>query len=228
MSNSEPCSRFADFTPLAFTAASAADLSLPPELAQRTEGKTLLQSRRATGPKLDVRSVYIASPRIEIINIFLYPEPQIAAPLYAMEFVTFGKKPVVAVIDLCALCENNRAIETSKTCLERAHQDFPMLAYAEDPPAWYLECRSGNDFFIRPEKIEDFANLAACHQQVFASLLEELPHAETLSEAETLAHSAALRSYKDHHRENSPGLRFLHQTFGPEWTERLMREVLFV
>jgi hypothetical protein len=219
---------FANVPEAAIKAASGSMLQLPPDLSSNQRGNIIFSARFArlsSGGEL--RSVHIYGPRIEIINLFHFPSPNRALPIYAMEFVLFGSKPIVGVIDAKPLHSHPFANNLWQETLTEAHAAFPDLITAEDPPPWYEECRSGLDFFTRPNTINDLQRLLDCHVLVWARLAAAEISAPLLDEYEAAAHSLALDEYKNHHRINSPGLPFLHRTFGLEWTDNFLRTALF-
>ena len=209
--------------------AAAASIALPDEFAFNQHGDTRFMSLFARLPEGgELRSVHIHGARIEIINLFHFPAPDRALPTYAMEFVMFGRRPIVGVIDAKALVSHPYATNLWRTTMESAHTFFPQLTRADDPPGWYEECRSGLDFFTRPDSAEGMAALLACHALVWKNLAFAGALAPELDSRAAAAHALALAQYKTHHRLNSPGLPFLHRTFGIEWTDRFLRQALFV
>ncbi len=190
-----------------------------------TGGELVVRARfGAVGDRGEFRSVHIAGPRAEIVNFFFFPAPRVALPVFAMEFVAFGAKPVVGVIDLKAVTPAEAA--GARAILRAVHGAHPGLQEGDEMPAWYLECRSGDDFFTRPKSAAEFVELAAAQREVWAGLVAAMAGAgEPAAGADDF--SAAVRHYKDHHRANSPGRPFLYRTFGEEWTERFMRDWLF-
>lgn len=203
-------------------------LRLPVDLASNQRADTVFSARSARLPTGgELRSVHIHGPRIEIINLFHFPAPDRALPIYALEFVVFGRRPIVGVIDAKALNDHPFARSLWHDTLTDAHAAFPDLTRADDPPDWYEECRSGLDFFTRPEAVNGLGRLVACHTRIWARLTAAEKVAPRLDSTATAAHAVALAHYKDHHRINSPGLPFLHRTFGPEWTDRFLRTALF-
>jgi hypothetical protein len=203
-------------------------LRLSAELEHKQQGETIFTARFARLPAGgELRSVHIHGPRIEIINLFHFPAPERATPIYALEFVVFGRRPVVGVIDAKPLNDHPHALAVWHDTLTDAHRAFPDLVRADEPPPWYEECRSGLDFFTRPEAVNGLGRLLACHAKIWSRLAAADADAPRLSADATAAHAHALAHYKDHHRLNSPGLPFLHRTFGPDWTDRFLRTALF-
>lgn len=183
--------------------------------------ETRLEARVRRGPEgWSLRSVLIESRKVAILNLFVFPDGGAAAPVYAMEFVRFGPRGVVAVLDLVDLapgCASGRAL------LDQAHARWPELVNADDAPDWYEECRSGRDFFLRPSDPQRFSDLAAVHEALLRGALD----AQRASDAAEPAARDALAGYKRHHAAHSPGLPFLHRMWGEGFTTELLGGLLF-
>lgn len=180
----------------------------------------------------EMRAVLIQAPKINIINIFFFPHPHWDLPVYAMEFVVLGHKPIVAVIDAFSLFPQAVSVSaiSINNILKQAHKDFQHLKQASDLPSWYQECRSGQDFFVRPQNEHELLQLTHAHLQIWKALMNLLPQAQDskLQQASINAkHANALKLYKHHHRDNTPGLKLLQQKFGQQWTQEFLRDYLF-
>jgi hypothetical protein len=207
-------------------------LPLPPGYALAQAGPAANPVRCVTrhyaiAGRAELRSVFIESPRVQIINLFAYPRPEYAAPVFASECVQFGAKPIVGVIDLASCPADHDCRRRAAATLDAAHAAFPQLINADDPPAWFGECRSGHDFFVRPAAAGGFEPLFEAHFRLWTEWTAGLVDSTPTSPASTLSRSRWIKSYKEHHRVNSPGLPFLHKTFGEEWTEGLLRDHFF-
>ncbi len=216
---------------IALTQACITDLqarTLPPHYAQQTAGQLRLKAHFYRLNKCgEMRSVLIQAPKIDIINIFFFPATHCDLPVYAMEFVSLGQKPVVAVIDALSLIPQTHSAEKINSVLLKAHQDFAHLQQAEEMPDWYQACRSGLDFFVRPQNSQDFQLLGNVHLQIWQSLMAMLQNAQPMPSAQQAAYAQALKSYKKHHCDNSPGLKLLQQKFGNLWTQAFLQDYLF-
>lgn len=166
--------------------------------------------------------VSIEGAKVHILNVFLWPLPSQDAPVYAMEFVAFGPRPIVAVIDAVGL-SGSRAVDEAAALMQKAHARFPFPA-GDDMPDWFLECRSGHEYFVRPQGVVEFEPLGEAHLGAFTDALEALG---TRAAADPSAHAEALSSYQHHHAENSPGRRWLQASFGESWALHYLHEIVF-
>lgn len=194
---------------------------------QQQRGSTVFQANfQRVQDAGEFRAVYIVSPVIEIVNLFFFPLEERRSPVFAMEFVRIGPRGVVGVVD-CKAAPEDPACEVASGILEAAHVAYPQLQNGDDPPAWYVEARSGKDFFVRPDSLEVFRDLVEAHHFVWEryvhAVLKAPPEPSCLAQRR-----AFLSHYKDHHRDNSPGIPFLSKVFGIEWTQTFLRDHLFV
>ncbi len=194
----------------------------------RESGHIRLQGRFFDSPMGELRSVHISGPKIQIINAFFFPHSHINLPIYAMEMVIYGKKPVVAVIDLLGMPSAITSQERAKKILKESHSSNPLIEQGEDPPQWFKECRSGNDFFVRPKSLSDIPDLIEINLHLWKQFVKLYKQQPLSYIQDPKAHQKEISAYKDHHRENSPGLTFLNRSFGSKWTTSFLKYHLFV
>jgi len=77
--------------------------------------------------KGEVRCARIVSPKIDIVTIFFYPYLSWRLPLYAMEFVLLGKKPVVAVMDMQGQSVDRKLNSDCNYLMQQVWSDYPGL-----------------------------------------------------------------------------------------------------
>jgi hypothetical protein len=199
---------------------SCAEKSLP-------SGTLSCNAQRWLGENAELRVVMIESPKIQVISCFVYPHASVALPLYAMELVQLGAKPIVAVIDAVAPAQDP-AQSFNHEWLGQARSANADLQNADDPPEWFQECRSGLDFFVRPSDQAEMQRMALLHNSLLMRYLRALPAAARRSALAAGEFEAFARHYKDHHAAHSPGLPLMHKSFGPDWTERFMQQCFFL
>jgi len=83
-----------------------------------------------------------------------------------------------------------------------------------------VECRSGSEFFLRPEGcgIDAFVLSEKIHIKLWNALLGQIQKAE--SEVFHDSKPQFIRDYKNHHKLNSPGLPLMNKSFGRDWVKR--------
>lgn len=197
--------------------------------ASRTEqrGELQLRTRRLAHPERgELRLVTIVSPRIDIITLFCFPAPAQSFPVFAMELVVLGPRPVLGAIDLVDLSDTTSSRQLARDWLAQAHRRFPLPA-AGDPPDWYQSCRSGSDFFVRPSDEGELTGLCEAHTWLWACYTRHWPQALALDGPGTEQHARRQRNFRHHHRDHSPGLRLLARSFGDAWTREYLHDWLF-
>jgi hypothetical protein len=175
----------------------------------------------------DLRIMHLLSLKADVVSMFLLPAPSRALPLYAMEFVQLGGKPILGVIDALAKCDAKDVDALTASIMRDAYKRFPT-PQADDRPNWFVECRSGNDIYVRPEAVTDFGALSAAHLWIVEKLLSWYT-ADILEDSGTsvLQHAEALQRYMSHHAAHSPGRPLLKRSFGEPLAERYLNQCLF-
>lgn len=174
----------------------------------------------------EVRLVTIESPRIDFINLFGFPQPWLAYPCYTMEMVVLGPKPILGAIDVVDSSGSNVSQALASRYLAEAHQRFPLVA-SDDIPAWYQDCRSGDDLFIRPDAEEDLVTICQAQEWLWQRYVDTWPKATILKQSQAKAHHQRQQWLRYHHRDNTPGLRLLERSFGQEWTHDFLYDWIF-
>jgi Ferredoxin-dependent bilin reductase len=175
----------------------------------------------------DLRIMHLLSLKADVVSMFLLPAPSRALPLYAMEFVQLGGKPILGVIDALSKCGANDVDALTASIMRDAHKRFPT-PQADDRPDWFVECRSGDDIYVRPEAVADFGALSAAHLWIVEKLFAWYT-ADILEDSGTgvLQHAEALQAYMSHHAVHSPGRPLLKRSFGEPLAERYLTQCLF-
>ena len=169
----------------------------------------------------ELRIVHIFAPKIKVLTLFFFPDANWQLPVYCMELVVFGEQPIVALIDGVCLQPMDCG-SLVEGILDTAHQKNPQFQQAEDTPEWFQACRSGRDFFIRPENMAVMGDLAAVHLQLMPQLATLIQDARQFPEQQTQQYQHVLQEYKHHHRIHAPGLKLMNRSFGEAWTANYM------
>lgn len=214
--------------------------------AERPGGAVHLHYERHANPQgMDLRFMRLWSAKVDVQTLFVYPAPACVQPVLAAETVWLGGKAQILVLDTPWLCPAPAAPTAPTTAAtpacalpEPANPADPasrlwadqlqalrachQLVNSSDTPAWYADCRSGHDVFLRPENAlvaTQFGQYALA-----AAALCQLAWASpaSLHAAQTQAHSAALAHYRQHHHAHSPGVPLMSRCFGPDWSYAFM------
>jgi len=200
---------------------------LPESLARierkEVNGTLVMKTQFLTVADLgELRVVHIYSPKINVLTLFFFPFGNWQLPVYCMELVAFGGNPIVAVLDTVCLLPMPCS-DSVRQFMTAAHDAHPQMLQAEDAPDWFGQCRSGHDFFIRPENNSEMLKLGAVHLYLLSGPFNRLlRQAEPFNGDDVVNHQNALQNYKHHHRIHSPGLRLMNRSFGEQWTSGYM------
>jgi hypothetical protein len=175
----------------------------------------------------ELRAMNLSSSKVDVVTMFLIPETDRDLPVYAMQLVSLGSRPIVAVLDAHALYDGSTLRPRSNALLDEAKSRFPV-SRSEDMPDWYKECRSGHEIFSRPEPVEGFAGYRDAHLWLVRSLLADYAsNGRTLEDAMAALHRERCRAYLRHHAVNSAGKPLMSRAFGDDFTRRYLDECLF-
>jgi Ferredoxin-dependent bilin reductase len=174
-----------------------------------------------------LRIAHTHAPKINIIAVFFFPEYAYQLPVYSMEFVLLGQKPIIALMDTACLIQPMMISTVVNDLMDAAHTDYPEFSQGEALPQWFDECRSGHEFFIRPREISEFSALGEIHLSLIGQLTKLFQNADGLDKKTAALHKTHLENYKHHHKINSPGTRLMNRSFGEEWTNEYLTAYLF-
>jgi hypothetical protein len=174
----------------------------------------------------ELRAMNLSSGKVDVVTMFLLPVTERALPLYAMQLVSLGGQPIVAVLDARNLYPDELPSRAS-ALLDEAKARFP-LSRSEDIPEWYRECRSGHEIFSRPEACEGFDGYCQAHLWLARGLLSEYAASRRVLPAIDAAdHRERCRAYLGHHAANSAGKPLMSRAFGEAFTQRYLDDCLF-
>ncbi len=192
------------------------------------DGMLVLENRfYRFGEYGEVRIAHTFAPKINILAVFYFPDPGLQLPVYSMEFVMLGEKPIIALMDMVCLLKSMPVTNVVEELMRSSHAKHPEFATNQPVPEWFAQCRSGSEFFFRPHDRDDFNRLAQIHLGLLKQLTQLIRLADRYRQDDARRHKAELDGYKCHHQANSPGLRLMNRSFGAEWTQTYLAEYLF-
>jgi hypothetical protein len=186
-----------------------------------------LESYSWTHPRgTEVKCAHLHGPRAEVLNLMVYPHNALRVPIFAVEMILFGQQPRVAVVDLqpaAGLAHNPswsehiaRRLDTLPAIVRQA------LAPGGELPPWARSHFSRSCLYSRPTNFADMAPVYAGYRHFFRLWLREF-----LPLDGPCSGQRALAEYQHHHVKETPGRKFLHTSFGPEWTERFLADFMY-
>ena len=175
-----------------------------------------------------LRSILIAGEKQEILNVFLFPEPALMAPVFTMEFAHYNNQQDFARIDAWHLLQAGEEADVLENDFTVARLDNGLPPTSINHPEWLHNCRSGHDIL---EYCEDVREDGAMHQAYLDLFSRTLDHWQTATPVDTpeavLEHVQAIGIYKLHQRENSICQPVLERIFGDEWTQYMLCNYFF-
>lgn len=175
----------------------------------------------------ELRTMNLSSGKVDVVTMLLIPTADRQLPLYAMQFVSLGGQPIVAVLDAPTLYDPQEIPSRANALLDAAKARFP-LSRSEELPDWYRECRSGHEIFSRPDPGEGFESYCEAHLWLVGGLLADYAgNRRALDAAAAADHRKRCRAYLGHHAANSAGKPLMSRAFGDEFTRRYVEECLF-
>lgn len=173
-----------------------------------------------------VKCAYLAGPRAEILNLMGYPGRASQTPVLAVEIILFGNQPRVAVLDMQPAGglahwdpERRARLANNLGCL-RPWRD--KLSPGGDLPEWAVEHFTPDCIYSRPQSLEELPWVVEAFRSLLQSWTENyLPESRPQDGVEDL------QAYLKHHQLNTPGRRFLHTSFGAEWSEDYLENFMY-
>jgi len=176
----------------------------------------------------EIRALTMYSKKVRVVNFFFYPNPELAVPVYAAEFVNLNDKRLVVAIDAPGLFDG-----TVQTFSNTVEQDFvrflPPDRTNDEIPEWYKQCGSGFEVFWKSDNQKRFQEFCTGSLVCWAMFLNyKDKYCQQLPGNLIEKHHNQIQNYKNHHRINSPGLPLMNNCFGEAWVDKFMREDFFV
>lgn len=173
----------------------------------------------------EMRSAYLISERVEILNLMIYPRNALAVPIFAVEYIAFNARPFVAVADLQpALGVGSGMTNEIVSLLKNASEDFSSrLSDGGELPDWAADYFTPICIYARPKTESETEVLC----QAYKHYLEVWCEKFFVHENGELAGKQALSTYQHHHVINTPGRTFLTKAFGQDWTELYLANFMY-
>lgn len=175
-----------------------------------------------------LRSIILAGEKQEILNVFLFPEPALKAPIFTMEFAHFDDGGDFARIDAYHLQHTGHHADAMENDFQLARLDNGLPPMSIQHPEWLHECRSGHDIYERCKDVREEAGLHDAYLELFSKTLDRWENAYPVDTPEAVCDQVqSLAIYKLHQRENSVCTPVLNRIFGEEWTHYMLCNYFF-
>ncbi|MGK7909906.1 MAG: 15,16-dihydrobiliverdin:ferredoxin oxidoreductase [Synechococcus sp.] len=177
-----------------------------------------------------IRYTYIdAGVAAQVFNSVIYPSHQYDIPLLGVDFLSFGKKKILVVLDCQPLFQDdaylNKYIEPLKTLKDKYSdlaQDLEMKFYdANQYFSKYLLFAKTDAETVSTRVFDAFKD----YLDFYWDLLE---HAETLTDPSDIQRVVkAQKDYDQYSAERDPAHGLFSSYFGGDWANQFLYEFLF-
>ncbi|MBE9115648.1 15,16-dihydrobiliverdin:ferredoxin oxidoreductase [Lusitaniella coriacea LEGE 07157] len=177
-----------------------------------------------------IRYTYIdAGEMAQVFNSVIYPSHHYDLPLLGIDFLTFGKKKILVVMDFQPLFRDEayqeKYIEPMKSLRDRYDdlaQNLEMKFYdANQYFSKYL-------LFAKTDAETVQSRLFPAYQEYIRLYLQILEQTEPLADPEAIQRVAkAQKDYDQYSADRDPASGLFSSYFGHEWAERFLYEFLF-
>ncbi len=201
------------------------------QVSQRGKNPAMIESWCYQCPQLrKIRYTYInAGETAQIFNSVIYPSYDYDLPLLGIDFLSFGKKKILVVLDFQPLFRNpeylEKYIEPMRIIRDKYNelaQDLPMKFYdANQYFSPYL-------LFAKTDAETVVNRLFPAYQEYIGLYWQLLAKAEPLTQQAAKERIVqAHRDYDQYSAERDPASGLFSSYFGHEWSEKFLYEFLF-
>ncbi|WP_341733369.1 15,16-dihydrobiliverdin:ferredoxin oxidoreductase [Microcoleus sp. EPA2] len=200
-------------------------------VSERGKNPATIQSWCYQCPELrKIRYTYIdAGETAQIFNSVIYPNYNYDLPLLGIDFLAFGKKKILVVIDFQPLFRDRPYIDKYieplteiRTKYSALVQDLEMKFY--DANQYF----SKNLLFAKTDAETVVNQLFPAYQeyvQLYCQMLKQASVLKTPQEVERIV--KAQKDYDQYSAERDPASGLFSSYFGHEWSEKFLYEFLF-
>ena len=201
------------------------------KISSRGKNPAMIESWSYQCPEFQkIRYTYInAGETAQIFNSVLYPDFKYDLPLLGIDFLSFGKKKILVVLDFQPLFRDAeylaKYIEPMKEIRSKYNelaQDLPMKFYnANQYFSPYL-------LFAKTDPETVVKSLFPAYKEYIELYWELLGKAEPLTDPEQIERvKKAQKEYDQYSAERDPASGLFNSYFGHEWSEEFLYEFLF-
>ena len=209
--------------------------SIPPGLeykvSDRGKNKATIRSWCYQCQELrKIRYTYIdAGETAQVFNSVIYPAHHYDIPLLGIDFLTFGKKKILVVLDFLPLFQDQAYQEKYIEQMKPIRDQYNDLAQNLE-----MKFYDANQYFSKyllfaKTDAETVKNrLFPAYKQYINLYFQMLGNAEPLTGSESIKRVVeAQKDYDQYSAERDPAAGLFSSYFGHEWSERFLHEFLF-
>ncbi len=208
---------------------------IPPGLeykeSNRGKNPATIRSWCYQSPQLrKIRYTYIdAGESAQVFNSVIYPSHHYDLPLLGIDFLSFGKKKILVVLDFQPLFRDPAYLEKYIEPLRPIRNKYAELAQNLE-----MKFYDANQYFskyllfAKTDKETVVNCLFPAYQEYIRLYWQMLEEAEPLTHPEEIQRIVqAQKDYDQYSAERDPASGLFNSYFGHEWSERFLHEFLF-
>ena len=200
-------------------------------ISDRGKNRATIQSWCYQCPQLrKIRYTYIdAGETAQVFNSVIYPSHNYDIPLLGIDFLSFGKKKILVVLDFQPLFRDRHYQEKYIEPMREIRDKYNELAQNLE-----MKFYDANQYFSKyllfaKTDAETVVNrLFPAYQEYIQLYWEILEAAQPLTNPDDIQPIVkAQQDYDQYSAERDPAHGLFSSYFGPEWAERFLYEFLF-
>ncbi|MEL6927972.1 MAG: 15,16-dihydrobiliverdin:ferredoxin oxidoreductase [Cyanobacteria bacterium J06600_6] len=177
-----------------------------------------------------VRYSYIdAGETAQVFNSVIYPDHRYDLPLLGVDFLSFGKKKILVVMDFQPLFRDRAYIEKYIEPMKEIRDKYDELA--QDLEMKFYDANQYFSQYLLFAKLDSETvvnSLFPAFQEYLNLYWQMVSEAEPLTNAEDIQRIVdAQKEYDQYSAERDPAHGLFSSYFGAEWSEKFLHEFLF-
>ncbi len=201
------------------------------QISQRGKNPAMIESWCYQCPQLrKIRYTYInAGKMAQVFNSVIYPNPQYDLPLLGIDFLAFGQKKILVVLDFQPLFRDEEYLKKYIEPMAPIRDKYNELAQNLE-----MKFYDANQYFspyllFAKTDAETVVNsLFPAYQEYIQLYWQLLEKTEPITDPDEVARVAqAQKDYDQYSAERDPASGLFSSYFGHEWSEKFLYEFLF-
>ena len=201
------------------------------QVSQRGKTPAMIESWCYEAPQFrKIRYSYInAGEMAQIFNSVIYPNHHYDLPLLGIDFLAFGKKKILVVLDFQPLFRDKAYMDKYIEPMRKLRDKYDELA--QDLPMKFYDANqyfSPYLLFAKTDADTVVNRLFPAYKEYIQLYWEISEKAEPLSDPKEIEKIiAAQKDYDQYSAERDPASGLFSSYFGHEWSEQFLYEFLF-
>jgi 15,16-dihydrobiliverdin:ferredoxin oxidoreductase len=201
------------------------------QVSQRGKNPAMIESWCYQCPQFrKIRYTYInAGETAQIFNSVIYPSYDYDLPLLGIDFLAFGKKKILVVLDFQPLFRDEDYLTKYIEPMRSIRDKYPDLA--QDLPMKFYDANqyfSPYLLFAKTDADTVVNQLFPAYQEFIQLYWQLLEKAQPLTSAANQQRIIeAQKDYDQYSAERDPASGLFSSYFGQEWSEKFLHEFLF-